>query len=330
MYTNPIEEDLKKGQLHNLYLLYGEEPYLKRTYKNKLLKKLVNPGDEMNFSRYQGRDVAEQELMDLADTMPFFADHRVILVEDSNFFQNKHDKFADYLKKEIPDSTIYIFVESKVDKRNGAFKALVKNPQCQPVEFNILTANELASWIGGRLRRDHKLMNREAWAAFYDRTAKNMDMMDTEYEKLISYVGDAPEITIQDVDAVCTGIAEAKVFDMISAISEKDAAKVLGFYHDLLESKEEPLGILALIERQFRQLLIAKEMEAEHYDSSTIAKTSGMHPYYLSRNLNLARRFWVKDMKQLLHDAQDLEQRAKSGRMDQRLAVEVLMMTYCH
>ena len=173
-------------------------------------------------------------------------------------------------------------------------------------------------------------MNREAWAAFYDRTAKNMDMMDTEYEKLISYVGDAPEITIQDVDAVCTGIAEAKVFDMISAISEKDAAKVLGFYHDLLESKEEPLGILALIERQFRQLLIAKEMEAEHYDSSTIAKTSGMHPYYLSRNLNLARRFWVKDMKQLLHDAQDLEQRAKSGRMDQRLAVEVLMMTYCH
>ena len=97
MYTNPIENDLKRGQFHHLYLLYGEEPYLKRTYKHKLIRALVRPDDQMNFNHYQGKDIDEKSLMDLGDTLPFFADHRVILVEDSLFFKTKYDAFAKYI-----------------------------------------------------------------------------------------------------------------------------------------------------------------------------------------------------------------------------------------
>ncbi|MDD6667119.1 MAG: DNA polymerase III subunit delta [Lachnospiraceae bacterium] len=329
MYTNPIESDLNRGTYHHLYLLYGDEPYLKRTYKHKLVRKLVRPDDQMNFSHYQGKDVDEKAIMDQADTLPFFADFRVILIEDSNFFKNKHDAFADYIKKGIPETTIFIFVESAVDKRNSCFKAIVKSEDCQPVLFETLKERDLMTWIGNRLKKAGKKMRRQAWEDFHTRTGESMDQMDTEFEKLLSYVGDRPEITVEDVDSICAGQAEAKVFDMISAISEKNADKVMSYYQGLLESKEDPLGILALIERQFRQLLLAKEMEAEHYDNAAISKTSGMYPYYVSKNLNLARRFQVRDIKSLLRDAADLEERAKTGRVNPRLAVEVLMMTYC-
>ena len=37
-------------------------------------------------------------MIDLCETMPFFAEIRVILVENSGFFKNKCEELADYMK----------------------------------------------------------------------------------------------------------------------------------------------------------------------------------------------------------------------------------------
>lgn len=81
-----IKRDLQTGNFKQAYLLYGEESYLKRTYKNKLLKALIQPGDTMNFASYEGKDVEEEipRIIDLAETLPFFAERRVILIEDAS------------------------------------------------------------------------------------------------------------------------------------------------------------------------------------------------------------------------------------------------------
>ena len=87
-----IDEDIKSGEFKNIYLLYGEEVYLKRQYKDKLIKSLTNEGDTMNFSSYEGKDINPKEIIDLAETMPFLAERRVILVENSGFFKSWLDK----------------------------------------------------------------------------------------------------------------------------------------------------------------------------------------------------------------------------------------------
>ncbi len=110
-----IDEDIKTGQFQNVYLLYGEEAYLKRQYKEKLLKAMVTQGDTMNFSAYEGKDIVQGELIDLAETLPFFAERRVILVEDSGFFKNSAEELAAYIP-EVAESTCFIFVESEVSE----------------------------------------------------------------------------------------------------------------------------------------------------------------------------------------------------------------------
>ena len=82
-----IDLNIKEKKFPGVYLLYGEEVYLKRQYRDKLLAALTLPGDTMNFSAYQGKDINPGELIDLAETLPFFAEKRVILVEDSGFFK---------------------------------------------------------------------------------------------------------------------------------------------------------------------------------------------------------------------------------------------------
>ena len=71
-----IDEDIKKGTFRQCYLLYGEESYLKKQYRDKLVHAMVQEGDTMNFSSYEGKDIRPGELVDLAETLPFFAERR--------------------------------------------------------------------------------------------------------------------------------------------------------------------------------------------------------------------------------------------------------------
>ena len=86
-----IDEDIKNGTFRQLYLLYGEEVYLKKQYKDKLVKAMTTEGDTMNFSAFEGKDTVTGQLIDLAETLPFFAERRVIIVEDSGFFKSSND-----------------------------------------------------------------------------------------------------------------------------------------------------------------------------------------------------------------------------------------------
>lgn len=113
-----LQEDLKTGNFKTAYLLYGEEAYLRQQYKDKLLKAFNPDGDTMNFSRYEGKGIEVREMIDLCETLPFFADHRVILVENSGFFKNKCEELADYMKT-LPDYVRMIFVEEEVDSEAG-------------------------------------------------------------------------------------------------------------------------------------------------------------------------------------------------------------------
>lgn len=56
-----LNEDLKTGEFKRIYLLYGEEVYLKKQYKDRLSKAIVNEGDTMNYSYYEGKGIHPEE-----------------------------------------------------------------------------------------------------------------------------------------------------------------------------------------------------------------------------------------------------------------------------
>ena len=66
-----LNEDLKTGQFKQIYLLYGEESYLKRQYRERLVRAMIPEGDTMNYAHYEGKNIPVKEVIDLAETMPF-------------------------------------------------------------------------------------------------------------------------------------------------------------------------------------------------------------------------------------------------------------------
>jgi DNA polymerase-3 subunit delta len=118
-----LNDDLKSGNFKSVYLLCGEEGYLKNRYKNRLRQAVLPEDDTMNFSSYEGKGIDVRQVIDQAETMPFFADRRMILIENSGFFKNASADLADYIPQ-MPQETIMVFVESEVDKRGKLYKAV--------------------------------------------------------------------------------------------------------------------------------------------------------------------------------------------------------------
>lgn len=320
-----IDNDIKMGQLKNVYLLYGTEDYLKRQYRDKLKHALVEPDDTMNFSAYEGKDINPKELIDLSETLPFFKEKRMILVENSGFFKNSCDDLAEYMSQ-VPESTCFVFVEEEVDKRSKLFKAASRAGSA--VEFETPKEDMLIRWILGRIQREGKKITQSVMQLFLSKTGSDMENIDKELEKLICYTWDKTEISAADVEAICTGQTENKIFEMIDAISAKNQKKALDLYYDLLALKEAPMRILFLIARQFQNLLLIKGMSAKGYPAVSIAKTAGMPSFAVQKNLRQAGAFKINQLKEAIEDCGQAEEDVKTGRMADQLAVELLIVKY--
>ena len=226
-----IDEDIKSGQFKKAYLLYGDEAYLKRQYRDKLKNALVQPDDTMNFTSYEGKDTNPNELIDLAETLPFFADRRVILVEDSGFFKTSCEELAEYMSQ-IPDTTLFLFVESEVDKRSKLYKAV--NKIGKTVEFTTQTEELLTRWVLSRLKKEGKNITGAVLQLFFSRVGTDMENIDRELEKLLCYCMDKDVIEAADVEAITTEQTANRIFDMVNSIAEHNHRKALDLYYDLL------------------------------------------------------------------------------------------------
>ena len=118
-----LNEDLKTGQFKQIYLLYGEEAYLKKLYKNRFVKAMVPEGDTMNYRYFEGKNTNPKEIIDLAETLPFFAERRLIVLENTGFLKNATPELAEYLKN-MPETTYMIYMESELDKRGKLYKVI--------------------------------------------------------------------------------------------------------------------------------------------------------------------------------------------------------------
>lgn len=320
-----IIENIKAQQFHNAYLLYGEEDYLKKVYRDRLLRAMISEDDTINFSKYEGKGISVGEVIDLAETMPFFSERRVILISDSGFFKSSEEQLAAYLT-EIQPTTYFVFVESEVDKRSKTYKALQKKGHA--VDFSMPDEKTLAAWIKNRVTQEGKTMNDDAWREFLERCGDSMEHMDKEAEKLLSYTMEQDVITRADVEEICTKQIQTKVFDMISFIASKNLSKVMELYHDMLAAKEPPIRILALIIRQFDRMYLLKDMASLGMPYTAIASKTGIRDFIVRKDLGLARNFSMEQIRNLLEDAADLDERIKTGQLPDQMAVEMLMIKY--
>lgn len=320
-----IEQDIKSGEFSQVYLLYGEESYLRKAYRNKLKDALSNPDDNMNVTYYEGKETNPLEIIDLAETMPFLAPNRLIIIENSGFFKSSCEQLADYLV-DAAESTYFIFVESEVDKRSKMFKT-VKN-KGRAVEMAKQDEQRLKTWAAGIIKRNGKNVRENTLNLLLSRTGTDMENLVQELEKLICFAYDREIIEDEDVEAICTTKVSNQIFDMINCIAEKRQKRALELYYDLLALKEPPMRILFLIVRQFNLLMQVKELLQKTNDTKKIGEKTGLYGFIVSKYIAQSKRFKMADLHQALKDCVETEEAVKTGKMNDVMSVELLIVKY--
>ena len=191
-----LNEDIKTGNFKPVYLLYGEEAYLKKQYKDRMTKAILPDGDTVNYAYYEGKGINPGELIDLAETMPFFADRRLIVIENSGFFKNASPELADYIKT-MPDTVCFLFVENEADKRGKMYKAVKSKGRV--VEMARQDEKTLLYWVAGNVKKEGYKIKEQTARYLLSTTGTDMENL----EKMQNII-----LKSQDISAYLTPVDE--------------------------------------------------------------------------------------------------------------------------
>ena len=320
-----ILEDIKTNTYERFYLFYGEEKYMISQMKNQLKKALVSEDDTMNYSYFEGKRADAIEIVELAKTLPFFSDHRFLILDETGLGKKSDDTFIEGLK-EASDTSVVLFIEDSVDKRSKIYKFLSKEGHA--VCFESAGDKELSRWLISLLKKEGKQMSSATMRSFLYRCGSDMYTLKNELEKLISYVGEREEITIRDLEELTSSQTTNQIFVMLEAIARKQREKVLTLYYDLIELKESPFGILALLVRQCNQLLQVKDLDCLGKSNGMIAKQMKVPAFVAGKLKDQAKMFSMDTLRDMIEACAKTDEAIKTGKISDRVGVELLLIQF--
>lgn len=319
-----IKEDIKNNQYKPAYLLYGAEDYLKKLYQDKLKAGILYGTDDMNYACFEGKGIDAGKVLESAGTLPFFSDRRLILIKDSGFFKSQNG-LSDHIR-DLPDTTVLVFVESEVDKRNKLYKAVKEIGHI--CEMNGMDERNLKIWISSLLKKEGKKMTEKTIQHLLHRSGSDMKCLSNEVEKLVCYAYDREIITADDVDAVSTVQVTGKIFQMIDVIASHKQEEAMSLYEDLLVLREKPMSILFLLTRHFNILLQIKELSNSGLSSKEVAAKVSVPPFAVNKYGAQAKSFTKQRLVEILEHCVEVEEQIKTGRLLDSMGIELLIVRF--
>jgi DNA polymerase III, delta subunit len=338
MSLDILKEDIKNKKIRKLYLFYGPEEFLKRFYTDSIEKILLTDDlKALNRVVFEGK-IEVNAIIDNCETMPVFSDRKVVIVRNSGLFKPqkkagseekkskpKKDDISDFLA-DLPPHVCLIFYENEVDKRVKVIDVIKK--QGLVVEFAYQKPEELVRWVVKKLKASGKEIDMATAAQLVENSEQGMTEILNEVEKLTSYLGDKQRVTMQEIEKVCTKSIKSRVFDLTDAIAAKNTRKAMMLLNDMVILKEPIPKIMFMIARQFRQILQVKLLHESGASNGEIASKLGMMPFIVGKVIKQAESFPASDLKKAMETCLELDLAVKTGRLEDRIAAELLIIGF--
>ncbi len=324
-----LGESIKTGDFSPAYLLCGPEGYLIRYYKNALKKAIIGD-DTMNCTVMTGDGFDLNAFIEIAQTMPFFAERRLIIVENCGIFQAgpgggtrpEAERLKDFLQQ-LPDTSCVIFAENSVDRRLALYKFFSKIGRV--CTFNYMDQQWISRWLIAKARSEGAVMDQGAASALIERVGVDLNILANETDKLVAYKGGAGQITAQDVGILAVTRLEDRIFDMLTCALRGRMDKAMEMYSDLLGLREAPIKIIVIIGKQCAQILAVKDAEGSGRSDAEVASDAGLSTgrvYYIRQDYRSVSRDRLALGMKL---AAEMDEAIKTGALEDRLAVEILL-----
>ena len=272
-----------------------------------------------------------QQIIENCETLPMMGDWRLVVVQGLELLESGKVKdeaqesaaLCAYLSR-VPQTTCLIFECETPDKRKKLCQTLMKLPGA--VSFDTLSDARLAQWMNQTLKPLGKKMDAQACVQLAFTSGRDLTMLHGELQKLAAYAGDRTEITQEDIERIATHTAECTVFAMVDALVDGQAQQAFSLLSVLLESGEQRLGVLALITRQYRQMMYAKDMMDSRMPQAQMMKALGVPSFALNKLMRRAGRRTMEQLRGQLELCVQTDYDIKRGAVREEAGLDRLML----
>lgn len=308
MQLQSVLNSIKNGMFAPVYLIYGDEEYLQTQLINNLRANVIR-GDmaDFNLDIIDGEKASLIQVVDSANTLPVFSEKRLVLVYNPPYFQTKKkDKEKDtknsseqalvnYLEDPLLSTCLVFWVKGSIDKRKKIVK-LVGN-KGKVIELNILKGNNLNNWIRNEVLSYDKKIEPKALEYIIVNSDHSLRLLHNELEKMLLYIGEEEIITLNVAEKMLTITSEANIFVLVDKMGQKKKEEVLIELRNLLGKGEPPVRVLFMIARQYRLMLLAKDLQNRGYTEQQIASELSIHPFVANKVLQQTRNVSFQELE---------------------------------
>ncbi len=328
MEIKDLDKQIQSGTVGNLYFFYGEEQFLLENKLKSIKKALLSPDfADLNFVQLQDKKLSAAQLSEELMSVPVMSDKKLIVVKNSGFFSNA--KLTQYktvceLISDIPEYLCVIFCEKEFDKKKEKNLEPFKK-YGEIVRFDPLSPVQLERWLDKLFSDKGKSILPRDIGAMIKLSGQSMATLFNEQEKLLNFVGERTKITAEDVAAVVSKSADARIFDVIDHIASGKRQGVFDELWALRASGENPSTVLSLLSSRMGELLMVKQLL---YDKLSVDKIASYFDpkrpaFAVSKLADRAKQFDEKYLADMTVLGAEYTAAVRSGRLDKWIAVEM-------
>lgn len=328
-FYQAVEKSLETQTFAPIYFFHGEEPYLLNQAVNYLKVCALHGAGaaDFNFSSYYAADADISAVRDEVETLPMMATRRVVLLREVQDLTDKEWETLEPLFQTPVDMTVFILVGSKIDKRKKFFKHIVE--AATMVEFKKPFENQIPGWIRHICKGHELTISDEAIQLLHRLVGNQLSEIESEVKKLQDYLGDRKQVELQDVAQCVSKKREESVFDLTDSIASGDKVESLVQLVNLLDQGQHEIGIVALISRHIRILLLIKQGMDQGLAGQKLATFAQVPSYYLQDYVKQAKSWTTKKLESTMLVLAETDKALKSSPLSAHIWLENLILKTC-
>lgn len=327
-----LKADLKAGKLARVYFLYGEEHFLTKTYENKIIEAALGkePSD-LNFVRWNDAPSADT-LSDFADSMPFFAEYKVILLSDLEADSMDTAQVNAYVSiiENLPDTTVLIISQTGIEIDPKKPKAKMKKlmtaaEKCGVLcELKYMSTSQLAALaVKKAARLGCNLSNANA-VLLAELCGKDMHLLSTEVQKLCDYTSSG-EITQEAINTLVPKLVDTSIYTLASELMAGKTAKAFRILDDLFVQRIDPIVILGTLSGHFvdcYRAKLAQQSKKSANDAAAAFNYPRNRTFVLTKAFNSVKYISAEYLKQCVDILYRTNKLLNSSKADRRTLLE--------
>ena len=307
-----------------IIFLFGPDTYRSRKKLGEIIehyKKSHKSGLNLKYI-----DLKEENFQDLKDNSRYismFNEKKLIVLKNAfgnkNFKENFLKNYKDFLKTE---DVILFYEEGEISERDSLYKLLKKYSKSQ--EFRMLEGVNLKNWIKEEVENYGGKIEPKAIEILTIFTGDDSWQIENEIKKLVSYKKNGV-IKEEDIGVLVKSNIETDIFKTVDAIASKNKKQAIWLIHRHIEKGDSPSYLLSMINFQFRNLLIVKNLIENRRPYYSILKISGLHPFIVKKSYLQASKFTLLELKKIYQKIFQVDLAIKTGKVGPETALDILL-----